>query len=121
MHRSTVLWATAAFAGAAFACPTASAQHRPDRFRAQGSVENGVPGGQDAPGRRNLAEAPAGFDSLTNGYLPQGPDFDTLDEDNVVAGRSFNDNRFIFEEAETNADGLGPVYNAQSCRECHQN
>ena len=35
--------------------------------------------------------------------------------------RSFNDNRFIFEEVETVDDGLGPTYNAQSCRECHQN
>ncbi len=35
--------------------------------------------------------------------------------------RSFNDNRFIFEEAELIADGLGPTYNAQSCGECHQN
>jgi hypothetical protein len=35
--------------------------------------------------------------------------------------RSFNDNRFVFEEVETIGDGLGPVYNAQSCRECHQN
>ena len=34
---------------------------------------------------------------------------------------SYNDNRFIFEEVEGNADGLGPTYNAQSCRECHQN
>ena len=35
--------------------------------------------------------------------------------------RSFNDNRFIFEEVEVIADGLGPTYNAQSCAECHQN
>nr|MDQ3624693.1 hypothetical protein [Verrucomicrobiota bacterium] len=35
--------------------------------------------------------------------------------------RSFNDNRFIFEEVETTSDGLGPTYNGQSCRECHQN
>src|SRR5262249_46176001 len=39
----------------------------------------------------------------------------------VVALRSFNDNRFIFEETEGISDGLGPTYNAQSCRECHQN
>ncbi|HTM30189.1 MAG TPA: hypothetical protein VL263_02740 [Vicinamibacterales bacterium] len=38
-----------------------------------------------------------------------------------VALRSFNDNRLIFEEVEDVADGLGPTYNAQSCRECHQN
>src|SRR5947207_14892873 len=26
-----------------------------------------------------------------------------------------------FEETEAISDGLGPLYNAQSCRECHQN
>ena len=66
-------------------------------------------------------EAPAGFDNLTNGLTIQGPAFDTLDEDNAVPLRSFNDDRFAFEETEVNADGLGPTYNAQSCRECHQN
>src|SRR5262245_34146413 len=43
-------------------------------------------------------EAPAAFDNLTNGFDPQGPDFATLEEDDVVPLRSFNDNRFIFEE-----------------------
>ncbi len=62
-----------------------------------------------------------GYDNLTNGFLPQGPAFDTLTEHNVVPGRSYNDNRFEFEQVETAADGLGPTYNAQSCRECHQN
>src|SRR5688500_5579344 len=50
-----------------------------------------------------------------------GPAFDTIDEDTVVPLRSFNDNRFIFEEVEGVADGLGPTFNAQACRECHQN
>jgi CxxC motif-containing protein (DUF1111 family) len=66
-------------------------------------------------------EAPAAFDNRTNGFDVQGPAFDTLDEDTVVALRSFNDNRFVFEEVEHVADGLGPTFNAQSCRECHQN
>ncbi len=65
--------------------------------------------------------ARAGFDNLTNGFLAQGPPFDTLNEDNVVPLRSYNDDRFIFEEVERFEDGLGPTYNAQSCRECHQN
>ncbi|HEY7639175.1 MAG TPA: di-heme oxidoredictase family protein [Steroidobacteraceae bacterium] len=68
-----------------------------------------------------FSEAPSGFDNRTNGYLRQGPGYDTLNEDNVVPDRSFNDNRFIFEEVESIADGLGPTYNAQSCAECHQN
>jgi CxxC motif-containing protein (DUF1111 family) len=68
-----------------------------------------------------FSEAPTGFDNRTNGFLQQGPAYDTLNEDNVVPNRSFNDNRFIFEEVEVIADGLGPTYNAQSCAECHQN
>ena len=68
-----------------------------------------------------FSEAPTGFDNRTNGFLRQGPEYDTLNEDNVVPNRSFNDNRFIFEEVEVISDGLGPTYNAQSCAECHQN
>jgi CxxC motif-containing protein (DUF1111 family) len=33
----------------------------------------------------------------------------------------FNGVRAAFEERDEIADGLGPVYNAQSCAECHQN
>jgi CxxC motif-containing protein (DUF1111 family) len=66
-------------------------------------------------------EAPAAFDNRTNGFDPQGPAFEDIDEDTVVPLRSFNDNRFIFEEVEHVADGLGPTFNAQACRECHQN
>jgi CxxC motif-containing protein (DUF1111 family) len=68
-----------------------------------------------------FSEAPTGFDNRTNGYLRQGAAFDTINDDNVVPDRSFNDNRFIFEDVEVIADGLGPTYNAQSCAECHQN
>ncbi len=53
-----------------------------------------------------LTEAPAGYDNLTNGFATQ-TDMDTA--------------RDTFDEVEQIADGLGPVYNAQSCRECHQN
>jgi len=82
-------------------------------------VQNGV--GNELNTVTSATEAPAGFDNVTNGFDPQGPAFDTINENNVVANRSFNDNRFIFEEVETVADGVGPTYNAQSCRECHQN
>ena len=51
-------------------------------------------------------EAPAGFDDLTNGFVTQA---------------QFDQDRAVFEEREGLADGLGPVYNAQSCAECHQN
>lgn len=102
-----------------------------DRFRHNGVIENeespatvGRQASDGDEGGRTAArptEAPTGFDNLTNGFNRQGPPFETLNEDNVVALRSFNDNRFIFEEVEGIADGLGPTYNAQSCRECHQN
>ena len=51
-------------------------------------------------------EALTGFDNLSNGF--SDPDRHTADQTN-------------FEEVEHIApDGLGPIYNAQSCRECHQ-
>ncbi len=51
-------------------------------------------------------EAPAGFDNQTNGFEAQA----NMDAD-----------RAVFDEIEQVSDGLGPNYNAQSCRECHQN
>src|SRR5205085_11899047 len=51
-------------------------------------------------------EAPTGFDNLTNGFTDQA---------------TFNANLATFEERDTIEKGLGPVYNAQSCAECHQN
>ena len=51
-------------------------------------------------------EAPTGFDNLTNGFTTQA---------------QFDADRNVFDERETNDDGLGPLYNAQSCGECHQN
>jgi Tol biopolymer transport system component/CxxC motif-containing protein (DUF1111 family) len=51
-------------------------------------------------------EAPALFDNLTNGFTDQA---------------TFDADRATFEAREEKADGLGPIYNAQSCAECHQN
>lgn len=51
-------------------------------------------------------EAPAGFDNKTNDFTPQA---------------TFELDRAAFEDREEIADGLGPVYNAQACAECHQN
>ncbi len=62
-----------------------------------------------------------GYDFKTNGYARQGPEFDKITEDNVDPLGSYNEARFVFEEVERQDDGVGPVYNAQSCRECHQN
>jgi len=38
----------------------------------------------------------------------------------AVSGRSFRDNKAIFEEREAVDDGLGPVYNDVACSSCHQ-
>jgi CxxC motif-containing protein (DUF1111 family) len=102
---------------------------RQERFTSNGVIDaedspafiNGQAQAPANDGRGEAAEAPRGFDNLTNGYTEQGPAFETLNGGNAVALRSHNDNRFIFEEVETVADGVGPTYNAQSCRECHQN
>ncbi len=87
------------------------------RFQHSGTPSAESPAATQA----QFTEALTGFDSQTNGFLPQGPAFEDLTEDTVVPLRSFNDDRFLFEEIETVADGLGPTYNAQSCGECHQN
>jgi CxxC motif-containing protein (DUF1111 family) len=53
-----------------------------------------------------LPEAPTSFDNKTNGMV---------DDATHAADQA------KFDETEAIADGLGPLYNAQSCRECHQN
>ena len=51
-------------------------------------------------------EAPVGFDNKSNG---------------VTDDTTHQADQAKFEEVEQLSDGLGPLYNAQSCRECHQN
>jgi CxxC motif-containing protein (DUF1111 family) len=51
-------------------------------------------------------EAPAGYDNQPNG---------------LTDSATFTMDRGKFEEVEAIGDGLGPIFNAQSCRECHQN
>ncbi|HEX7313615.1 MAG TPA: di-heme oxidoredictase family protein [Pyrinomonadaceae bacterium] len=65
---------------------------------------------------QTVTEAPAGFDNLTNGFLPQGDP----DNENEQPG-TFVQAKRAFEERDEVDEGLGPVYNAQSCAECHQN
>jgi len=50
-------------------------------------------------------EAPTGFAGQTNGFVNQA-DYDAA--------------RATFEERDDVSKGLGPLYNAQSCAECHQ-
>src|SRR5271167_1948240 len=51
------------------------------------------------------SEAPAGFDNKSNA---------------VVDDQTHQSDQANFEHFEVISDGLGPLYNAQSCRECHQ-
>lgn len=53
-----------------------------------------------------FTEAPTGFDNQPNGLVDQA---------------TFDADRTIFDEQEEIDDGLGPVYNARSCGECHGN
>src|SRR5579863_5058474 len=50
-------------------------------------------------------EAPTGFDNKSNG---------------ITDDATHQADQAKFEEVEQLSDGLGPLYNAQSCRECHQ-
>jgi CxxC motif-containing protein (DUF1111 family) len=54
----------------------------------------------------DATEAPTGFDNRTNGLTDQA---------------MFEEDRAVFEEIETIEEGLGPVYNARACAECHSN
>ena len=51
-------------------------------------------------------DAPTGFDNKSNG---------------MVDDATHQADQAKFDDIETVADGLGPLYNAQACRECHQN
>ena len=53
-----------------------------------------------------ITEAPTAFDNKSNG---------------VTDDATHQADQKTFEEVEQLSDGLGPLYNAQSCRECHQN
>src|SRR5262249_61780465 len=57
-------------------------------------------------GQPGVTDAPTGFDNASNGFTTQAQ----MDADRV-----------IFEERETIDDGLGPLYNATACSDCHKN
>jgi len=58
------------------------------------------------PAATAATEAPTGFDNRSNGITDEATHQADLAK---------------FDEVEQIANGLGPLYNAQSCRECHQN
>src|SRR5262247_1854283 len=59
-------------------------------------------------------------DDMFNGFGTKGSPIDECVAD-PVPGRSFEDNMFIYSEIETVEDGLGPLYNAPGCGDCHEN
>src|SRR5436305_9605407 len=63
-------------------------------------------------GQSLSSEAPTGFDNQTNGFTDQA----TFDADKDT----FEERDKILPDA-NQGGGLGPVYNAQACAECHQN
>jgi hypothetical protein len=73
---------------------------RRERFTHSGAVDGedspALDAGRDRTGaQRTVSEALTGFDNRTNGFTPQGPPYDSLDEESIEPLRSFNDNRFI--------------------------
>jgi len=71
-------------------------------------------------GQQAATEAPAAFDTPTLQTLNAG----TQSSSNGIAeppGDNFTLDQQIFEKREDASLGLGPVFNATSCSECHQN
>jgi CxxC motif-containing protein (DUF1111 family) len=66
----------------------------------------GMAGLMPVASMQGATEAPTGFDNLTNGFIDQGT-YDAV--------------QAVFDTTRSIPDGLGPVYNARSCTECHQN
>jgi CxxC motif-containing protein (DUF1111 family) len=64
-------------------------------------------------------DARLGDSDLFNGFGTLGNPVDECTNP-AVAGRSFRDNKAIFEEREGVLDGLGPTYNDTACSSCHQ-
>ena len=48
-------------------------------------------------------------------------DYDSFNSNGFTDAATFAADRDTFDETEDTGAGLGPTYNAQSCRECHQN
>ena len=78
-----------------------------------------VEGQAVAPALATQMDARLGDEDLFNNLGPLGNPVDECDNP-AVAGRSFRDNKAIFEEREDVDEGLGPIYNDIACSSCHQ-
>ncbi|HWW76898.1 MAG TPA: di-heme oxidoredictase family protein, partial [Pyrinomonadaceae bacterium] len=84
----------------------ANVANNDDSLLAQCPIDTEVPPCDPICIAPETTEAPTGFDDGTNDLVKQGQhDID----------------RLAFEKRDFKEDGLGPVYNAQACSECHQN
>jgi CxxC motif-containing protein (DUF1111 family) len=93
------IWGALGFCTVALILAVSAGMYPADRAKdATAAPEDG--------GSSTAAEAPAGFDNMTNSFEDQA---------------AFDKDRATFEEVEKIEDGLGPVYNATSCVSCHQN
>ncbi|MDT5271894.1 MAG: hypothetical protein QOH49_4080 [Acidobacteriota bacterium] len=90
----------------------------PDVDPAAASAESKAAPDMRCPLPPPVKNAPADFDNQTNGVVPQGP---AIPPGATPTPGTFEADKFIFSVVDEIDDGLGPVYNAQSCRECHQN
>jgi len=75
---------------------------RPSERAPAARAQSGQPPSAPAP---QLSEAPVGFDNASNG---------------LVDAKTHQSDQAQFESLETISSGLGPLYNARSCAECHQ-
>ena len=102
----------------------AGGRDRAARFHHDGNVVSEIPVAPEAVSPATAAppsEAPTGFDNLTNGYLEQGPDFETLDEDDVVAAALVQRQPLHLRGGGRRRRRPRPDLQRAGCRECHQN
>jgi CxxC motif-containing protein (DUF1111 family) len=104
----------------------------PTESQSQTASQNRIP--SEVPNGQNVVAAAvtealttdmdAKTDDLFNNFGARGTPPDECVADPVPPSArgngTFEDNKFIFEEEETVADGLGPTYNDVGCVTCHQ-
>ena len=100
-HLAAALACLLLLAAVALAVTTANSAQQQSRTSSSGFLA------LDQLAQTNQApqEAPTGFDNQSNGF---------------VESQVHSQDQAAFDEVEGIEDGLGPVFNAQACRECHQ-
>ena len=86
------------------ACVACTATYSYAPVQSHAPTKAAAPVQASAPGQ--TADAPAGFDGLPNGMV------------DVATHRA---DQAAFEKQEEVSSGLGPLYNADNCRDCHEN